>query len=96
MRLHLDSSVTGSGVGRSNDAAPVQAPGSGYDSRRIGSGTAGGDSIRISGASSALASLAADRATRIQQLTAQVQAGTYNVPSTVLSQALVSQSLIPD
>ena len=92
MRLHLDSSVTGTGVSRSNEAAPAQPSGSGYDSGRIGGGSAGGDSIRISGASNALASLASDRAARIQQLTAQVQAGTYDVPSPLISRAVVSQT----
>ena len=94
MRLHLDSSVAGADVSRSNEAAAAQAPGSGYDSRRIGGSSAGGDSIRLSGASSALASLAADRTARIQQLTAQVQAGTYNVPAMRISQALVNQSMV--
>lgn len=92
MRLHLDSSVAGADVSRPNEAAPAQRSGSGYDSRRPG-GAAGGDSIRISGASSALAGLATDRAARIHQLTAQVQAGTYNVPSKLISQSLISQSV---
>ncbi len=92
MRLQLDSSVTGTGVNRSNEAAPAQPSGSGYDSRRIGGDAAGADSIRISGASSGLAGLAADRAAHIQQLTAQVQAGTYNVPSPRISQAMVAHA----
>ena len=92
MRLHLDSSVTGTGVNRSNEAAPTPPSGSGYDSRRAGGDASGGDSIGISGASSALASLATSRATRVQQLTAQMQAGTYNVPSALISQALIGQS----
>jgi anti-sigma28 factor (negative regulator of flagellin synthesis) len=83
--------VTGAGVNPSNQAAPVQPSGSGYDSR-IGGGSAGADSIRISGASSALASLATDRTARIQQLTAQVRAGTYNVPSSQISQAMVAHA----
>jgi anti-sigma28 factor (negative regulator of flagellin synthesis) len=93
MRLQLDSAVTGTGVARSNEAAPPQPSGTGYDSR-IGTGSAGADSIRISGASSALASLATDRAARIQQLTAQVHAGTYNVPSSQISQAIISQTMV--
>lgn len=96
MRLHLDSSVTGNGVGRSNESAPAQPSGSGYDSGRIGGSSAGGDSIRISGATSALAGLAADRTARMQQLAAQVQAGTYNVPAMRISQAMVSQSMVAE
>ncbi len=91
MRLQLDPAVTGTGVNRSNETAPAPPTG-GYDSRRVGSDSAGSDSIRISGPSSALASVAADRATRIQQLTAQVQAGTYDVPSSLISRALISQT----
>jgi hypothetical protein len=93
MRLQLDPAVTGTGVNRSNETAPTP-PSGGYDSRRIGSDSAGSDSIRISGPSSALASLAADRAARIQQLTVQVKAGTYNVPSSLISRALISQTAV--
>jgi anti-sigma28 factor (negative regulator of flagellin synthesis) len=93
MRLQLDPAVTGTGINRSNEAVPTP-PSGGYDSRRIGGDAAGSDSIRISGPSSALASVAADRAARVQQLTAQVQAGTYNVPSSLISQALISQTAV--
>jgi anti-sigma28 factor (negative regulator of flagellin synthesis) len=91
MRLQLDPAVTGTGVNRSNETAPPP-PSGGYDSRRIGSDSAGSDSIRISGASSALTGVAANRAARVQQLTAQVQAGSYNVPSSLISQALVAHA----
>jgi anti-sigma28 factor (negative regulator of flagellin synthesis) len=96
MRLQLDSAVTGNGVNRSNEAAPAPPAAAGYDSRPVGGGAAGGDSIRISGASGALASYATDRAARIQQLTAQVQAGTYNVPAASISQAIVGYAATPD
>jgi len=89
MRLHLDSAVTQTDI-RSNETPSVPASGSGYDSRRVGNSSA--DSIRISGPSSALASLAADRAARIQQLTAQVESGTYNVSSSLISQAIVGHA----
>lgn len=89
MRLQLDSASTQTDI-RSNEAQSVPATGSGYDSRRLTGSSP--DSIRISGPSSALASLAADRAARIQQLTAQVQSGTYNVSSSLISQAIVSHA----
>jgi len=89
MRLHLDSAVTQTDI-RSNEVPPAPAGGSGYDSRRTGNTSA--DSIRISGPSSALASLASDRAARIQQLTAQVQGGTYNVSSSLIGQAIVGHA----
>lgn len=89
MRLQLDSAVTQTDI-RTNEAPSVPTGGSGYDSRRIGNTSA--DSIRISGPSSALASLASDRAARIQQLTAQVQSGTYNVSASKISQAIVGHA----
>jgi hypothetical protein len=93
MRLQLDSAVTGTGItgpGETGKTAPTG--GSGFDSRRIGD-SAGADSIQISGPSSALNRLAADRAEQIQQLSAQVQAGSYNVPGSQVSQAIVGHAV---
>jgi anti-sigma28 factor (negative regulator of flagellin synthesis) len=58
----------------------------------LGGGSAGADSIRISSASSALAGLAADRAARVQQLAAQLKAGTYNVPASDIGRAMVAHA----
>lgn len=94
MRLQLDSTTAGSELARTNEA-PSSAPvsGSGYDSRRIGGGSTSSDSIRISGPSSALSSMASERTARIQQLTAQVQAGTYDVAGSQISEAIVGHAL---
>jgi anti-sigma28 factor (negative regulator of flagellin synthesis) len=67
--------------------------GSGSGSGRIGGDSAGGDSIQISGPSSALNLLSTDRAARVQQLTAQVQTGSYNVASPKVSQAIVGYAV---
>lgn len=94
MRLQLDSAVTSTGItgpGETGKTAPTG--GSGFDSRRIGGDSAGADSIQISGPSSALNRLAADRAEQIQQLTVQVQAGSYNVPGSQVSQAIVGNAV---
>jgi anti-sigma28 factor (negative regulator of flagellin synthesis) len=89
MRLQLDAALTGTGItGAGESGQTVPASGSGSVSR-IGGDSAGGDSIQISGPSSALNLLSTDRAARIQQLTAQVQAGSYNVSSPKVSQAIV-------
>lgn len=96
MRLQLDSAVTETGIARTGEAIPsAPAGGSGFDSRRIGGGSAGGDSIQISGPSSALNSLSAERTARVQQLTAQVQAGTYNVSGSLVSRAIVGYAVSP-
>ena len=97
MRLQLDSALTGTGITGTGESAPDGFPagGSGSGSRSIGGASAGGDSIQISGASSALNRLSADRAARVQQLTAQVQKGSYNVSSSKVSQAIVGNASSP-
>ena len=89
MTLHLDSSVAKSG-----DPNPVGSPGvvsrgGGRDS--LGAGVQ--DSIRISGASSALNRLATDRAAHIQQLTTAVQNGSYSVSGAAVAGAIVTHAL---
>lgn len=94
MRLQLDSAVNGADAARTGETiSTVPAGGSGFDSRRIGGGSSGGDSIQISGPSSALNRLSADRTARIQQLTAQVQAGSYNVSGSRISHAIVGYAV---
>jgi anti-sigma28 factor (negative regulator of flagellin synthesis) len=98
MRLQLDPALTGTGItgpGETGQAAPVGGINS--NASRIGgstsSGDSGGDSIQISGASNALNSLSADRAARIQQLTAQVQGGFYRVSASLVSRAIVGDAV---
>jgi hypothetical protein len=97
VRLQLDAASTGAGItgaGETGRTAPPES-GSGSDSRRIGGDSAGADSIKISGPSSALNLLSSGRAARIQQLTAQVQTGGYNVSSPKVSQAIVGHAVSP-
>jgi hypothetical protein len=94
MRLQLDSALTGTGITRSGETgqtAPIGA--SGTDSRRIGSDSSGGDSIQISGPSSALNRLSTDRAARLEQLTALVQGGSYQVSSTGVGRSIVEDAV---
>jgi hypothetical protein len=94
MRLQLDAALTGTGItGAGETGQTVPAGGSGSDSRRIGGDSSDGDSIQISGPSSALSLLSTDRAARVQQLTAQVQTGSYNVSSPEVSQAIVGYAV---
>ncbi|MDP9054955.1 MAG: hypothetical protein M3N93_11745 [Acidobacteriota bacterium] len=94
MRLHLDTAVTGTAVsepGESGKAAAVGSSRPGLD-QTIGSSFPG-DSIQISGASSALNRLSTDRSLRLQQLTASVQGGTYSFSGAQVSRALVEDAV---
>lgn len=94
MRLQLDSALTGAGItGTGETSQTVPAGGSGADSGRIGFNSAGTDSIQISGASSALNQFSADRTERIQQLTALVQGGSYQVPGSQVGGAIVADAV---
>jgi flagellar biosynthesis anti-sigma factor FlgM len=61
------------------------------------SGGATGDRVELSSGlasvSRALSSYSSDRASRVEQLTAQVQSGTYNPSSLAISQGMVAQAL---
>jgi anti-sigma28 factor (negative regulator of flagellin synthesis) len=93
MRLQLDSALTGAGIARSGETGQTAPTGGGAaDSRRIGDST-GVDSIQISGPSSALSNLSAERTARVQQLTALVQGGSYQVPSSRVGRAIVDNAL---
>ena len=90
MRLQLDSSQL------SNiDARPADAVAETGQSARSAYGrvSGAGDSISLSGASSAFSKSSAERAARIQQLTAAVQNGSYRVPAAAISSAIVRNGL---
>jgi anti-sigma28 factor (negative regulator of flagellin synthesis) len=90
MRLQLDSSQLSTVDNRAAEAVTE----SGHAARGASSRGAGaGDSISLSGASNALNQFAAHRSARIQQLTAAVQNGSYHVPSSALSSAIVRNGL---
>jgi hypothetical protein len=92
MRLQLDSTLSGAGISRPGEAGQTGAAG-GADSTRIKGGSFATDSIQISGTSSALSRLTTDRAARIQQLTALVQNGSYQVPSSRVGRAIVEDAV---
>ena len=52
----------------------------------------GQDSVALSGPSAALSRLAADRAARVQQLSAAVRSGSYSVSSAAIGSALLRHS----
>lgn len=92
MRLQLDTALTGNGIAGSAETGQASAVGSSRAARTNG-GASGGDSIQISGPSSALSQLSVDRAARLQQLTAIVQGGSYQVSGAQVSRALVENAL---
>lgn len=91
MVLQLNSSTIGAGgLSHAGEAAPVSG---GALRSGVARGSSGGnDSISVSGASSALNGLASDRAARVRELTATVQAGQYRVSSAALSSAIVGHA----
>jgi len=94
MRLQLDPALTGSGIAKPGETGQnVPVGGSGSDSRRIGTNSTGGDSVHISGPSSALGRLSADRTARIQQLTSLIQGGSYQISGSQISRSIVASAL---
>jgi hypothetical protein len=94
MRLQLDTVPTATGTTRSGESGPtVPVGGTGADSTRIRGDSSAGDSIQISGPSSALNRLAVDRAARIHQLSALVQSGSYQVSGAQVGRAIVEHAL---
>ncbi len=94
MRLQLDADVTANGVtkpGATGQAVPIGNTGS--DSRRVAGDSAGSDSILLSATSNALQTLSADRAARVQQLSALVQSGSYQVSGSQVSRAIVDDAV---
>ena len=89
MRLQLDSSQLSTVENRAAEAVSDNGQSSRANSSRAGAG----DTISLSGVSNALNQFATDRSARIQQLTAAVQNGSYNVSSSALSSAIVRNGL---
>ena len=89
MRLQLDSSQLSTVENRSAEAVSEN----GQSSRAANSRAGAGDSISLSGASNALNQFTMDRAAKIQQLTAAVQNGSYQVSSSAVSSAIVRNGL---
>lgn len=91
MRLHLDNNAALGGAGQAGGPSGAQPLSSG-NSRSEGLGSGVRDSVSLSGPSAALGRLASDRAARVQQLTAAVQSGSYNVSSSAISSAIVGHA----
>ena len=88
MRLQLDSSTLSPAEG--GRVTPAALSGTSPGSRAAAVRVSGADSIGLSGASVALSRLAGERTERIQQLTAAVRGGTYQVPSAAIGASILS------
>lgn len=83
MRLNLDNlSLPGS------SPTPVEST-TGRSGGGLAQGPGRGDSIQLSGASSAIHGANLERSARIEALSAAVAGGSYQIPSTQLAQSVI-------
>jgi anti-sigma28 factor (negative regulator of flagellin synthesis) len=89
-----DRNLTGAAAaetGRTQGAQPLER--SGRTSVAVGRGGAGSDQVELSALSRALQSSDSSRNARVEQLTAQYQAGQYRVNVAQVSHSMVSDAL---
>lgn len=84
MKLNLDNSVYHPPVAGTTATAARGAP-----VVRAGESSTGGDSVSMSGASSALHRYSADRSVRIEALSRAVAAGSYRIASVDIGRAVI-------
>lgn len=96
MRLHLDTNNAAGSVENANLSSQVSATGksatSTYSAGSVISDSGSHDSVAVSSASSAWSASFSSRASRISQLTAAFQSGTYNISSAAVSQSIVASA----
>lgn len=95
MRLHLDTtSAGGQTEAVSGNGALSQAGRAGERWSNAGGDGLSPDRVAVSSASRAWAASFSDRSARVQQLTAAVQNGTYQVASSAVSQSIVASAVV--
>jgi flagellar biosynthesis anti-sigma factor FlgM len=96
MRIY-DRDLTGTASAESGRSQETQKAGREGSTTSSQSGSQSGDTVELSSGlatvSRALASYGSDRAAKVQQLSSQVQSGTYIPNSMAISQGMVSQAL---
>jgi flagellar biosynthesis anti-sigma factor FlgM len=97
MRIY-DQNLTGTAAAESGRSQETQKPDREATTPPSGSGSSGsGDRVELSSAlasvSRALASYHSDRTAKVQSLTAQFQAGSYQPSSQATSQGMVAEAL---
>src|SRR5689334_690563 len=93
MRLQLEPAVTPGSIGGPVDTASTSGAGAVRSDSSNARGTTGGDSIRISGTTTLLNRMSAERAQRLEQLASLIRSGAYYVSSAKISGALVDHAL---
>jgi anti-sigma28 factor (negative regulator of flagellin synthesis) len=93
IRLQPDVAITNGAVGRTGETDQAGSVGAATSSGRFSTRSTSTDNVQISGPSSALNQLATERAARIDQLTAIVQGGSYDVSSAKVGRAVVSDAV---
>jgi anti-sigma28 factor (negative regulator of flagellin synthesis) len=93
MAIRLDPAITGAAIGRTGETDQTASVGAGGGAGRTAGRGGSTDTVQISGPSSALNHLAAERTARIEQLTALVQGGSYDVSSAKVGRSIVSDAL---
>jgi anti-sigma28 factor (negative regulator of flagellin synthesis) len=98
MRLHLDTNNTAASTESANANAQLSATGKSTGLNTSGTGLTSSDagthdSVAVSSASSAWSTSFSDRASRVSQLTAAVQNGTYRIPAASISRSIVASAV---
>jgi hypothetical protein len=96
MRIY-DRDLTGTASAESGRSQETQRVDREATTTSAQAGSPTGDRVELSSGlaivSRALAAFGSDRANKVQQLSGQVQAGTYNPNSMAISQSMVAQAL---
>jgi hypothetical protein len=96
MRIY-DRDLTGTASAESGRSQETQKADRETNATSSQSGSTSNDRVELSSGlttvSRALAAYGSDRASKVQQLTAQVQSGSYNPSSLATSQGIVAQAL---
>jgi len=96
MRVY-DRDLTGAAAAESGRSQETQKADRDTTTTSSQPGSASGDRVELSsglaGLSRALAAYGTDRASKVQQLTAQFQSGTYQPSSLAISQGMVAEAL---
>jgi anti-sigma28 factor (negative regulator of flagellin synthesis) len=96
MRVY-DRDLTGTAAAESGRSQETQRTDRGTTSTSSATGSASGDRVELSSGlasvARALTAYGSDRASKVQQLTAQFQSGNYRPSSSAISQGMVAEAI---
>lgn len=93
MRIDDRNAIAGNAAGRASDVDAAQAAVKAKSSSSASLSRTGGDSVELSGTSQSVHYFQAARGARVAQLSKAVQNGSYSVTPSLISRALVGESL---